>query len=341
MGTSRERVAPLGNAGVALPRFIPFDDGRFDSPLAPYPGVRGASLSGGLQLLHRLERANRIRLVLAETGREQPLQQPRRLRLAFEGRPLSVFDVEQPTRRKFAYRKPQVFALTKVGAKPCSLLPATPSWPELPTDLLVARSTVRARHFDAAFKRVTVNVTQRRHAQARAQRHHVPVRLLPHRQPARRGIVPPELLRRPRSQGRALAILRQQRQVRRAEVLGLLASHDADKFGLGALRKTGRRMQPRGWDRDDQRISSSSRHGKDLTTSSLNRRERGRNNILGDKKARKSARCSPLICRQESMVPRGMRRLVGFNAFRQVVRYARRRVPRSRRSPEKRCPPGL
>src|SRR5262249_61095723 len=57
----------------------------------------------------------------------------------------------------------QILALTNEGTKLRVLLPATPSLPDLPADLFVAAG-IRARHFDAAFKRVTVNVTQLRHA---------------------------------------------------------------------------------------------------------------------------------------------------------------------------------
>jgi len=45
-------------------------------------------------------------------------------------------------------------------------------------------------------------------------------------------------------------------------------------------------MQSRGWDRDDQRIGSSSRHEGSSTTS-LNRRERRRNDILEGEKVEK------------------------------------------------------
>src|SRR6516164_2365049 len=137
---------------------------QWPTRLAPAPARRGGFLSFGcLQLLRSCERANRIWLVLAEASREQASQQLCRLRLTFERGTLDVVGIEQPTRRKFLYLKAQVSALTQIRAKFCGILPATPSFPELPADLFVAAG-IRARHFDAAFKRVTVNVTQLRHA---------------------------------------------------------------------------------------------------------------------------------------------------------------------------------
>src|SRR5262249_4397325 len=134
--------------------------------LAPAPARRGGFLLFGcLQLLRSCERANRIWFVLAEAKREQASQQLCRLRLTFERGTLDIVGIEQPARRKFHDRKLQISALTKVGAKPCGLLPPAPSWPELPIDLLAA-VRVRARHFDAAFKRVAVSLAQLRHAQA-------------------------------------------------------------------------------------------------------------------------------------------------------------------------------
>src|SRR6516225_8181877 len=137
---------------------------QWPTRLAPAPARRGGFLLFGcLQLLRSCERANRIWLVLAEASREQAPQQPRCLRFALEARPLSVFGIEQPAWRKFHYLKLQVSALTKVGAKPCGLLPTASPFPEFPVDLFAA-VRIRARHFDAAFERVTVNVTQLRHA---------------------------------------------------------------------------------------------------------------------------------------------------------------------------------
>src|SRR6516162_9146739 len=137
---------------------------QWPTRLAPAPARRGGFLSFGcLQLLRSCERANRIWLVLAEASREQASQQLCRLRLTFERGTLDIVGIEQPTRRKFLYLKAQVSALTKVGAKPCGSLPAVVL--DLPVDLFAAVG-VRARHFDAAFKRVAVSLAQLRHAQA-------------------------------------------------------------------------------------------------------------------------------------------------------------------------------